>query len=413
MPEKFLTTLLEGSRVITSRALLLLFAPVLLLSIAQFTSALFESSGTPPHLQWARRLNPFDHKPHLLLAELEPNHANAHWEQIRTLHPLYAPAWIRLGLDHEMQGRKDDAERTLLHAATLDRTFLPQWTLANFYFRQGREDLFWTQTRRAVSVYQGDLTGVFQLSLRIEADPLRVWERLAPPHPPARMDLMRILLSSGRLNAAAIVANLVASAHLRHTREILLEACGQAIAGGDAASAVTFWNAAAANGWIARPVLDPAKGALLADGAFQHPSMGTCFDWRTPPQDGVTFRAGAPAGLRIVMNGRQAPRAVLASLYIPVEPRRRYRLTWRYTTELGHNSARPAWRINGAAAADWQPMMPNFEDAFEFDSGSRRLVELTLSTLPAPGTTRPEGRLRLDWVAITALTSSPAPPNHL
>ncbi len=413
MPEKFLTTLSRWYRAFPSRALLLLFIPVALLSIAQLASALFESSGTLANVRWAQRLNPFDHHPALLLADLDTGREIAHWERVRALHPLYAPAWIRLGLHHETQGRAAEAERTLLHAASLDRTFLPEWTLANFYFRQGRHDQFWGHARRAVSVYQGDLSGVFQLCLRVEADPLRVWERLVPPHPPARMDLMRVLLSSGRLDAAARVAGLVATAHLRDTREVLLDSCVQAIGRGDAASAVAFWNAAAGNGWITRPILEPAKGVLLADGAFQHPSMGACFDWRMPPQNGVSFRAGAPAGLRIEMNGRQDARATLVSLPIPVEPRRRYRLTWRYTTELGRNSARPAWRVNGSVMAEWQTVMPNFEDAFEFDSGSRHLVELTLATTPAPGTTRPEGRLHLDWVAIIPITASPAAANHL
>ncbi len=406
MPEKFLTTFLRGNRALIPRTLLLVFTPVLLLSCAQLISSALESSGTLAHLLWARRLAPLDHHPHLLLADLEADRAASHWERIRALHPLYAPSWIRLGLDHEMAGRRDDAERVLRHAAAIDRTFLPQWTLANFYFRQGREDLFWAHARRAVSIYQGDLTGVFQLCLRADGDPVRVWERLSPGHAPARMDLVRVLLAQERYGAAARVADLMASAHLRDTREVLLNACDQAIARRDVPAAVAFWNAAARNGWIARPVLDPANGMQLADGAFQHQPMGACFDWRLTPQAGVSYHAGAPAGLRIEMTGRQAADTALATVRIPVEPQHRYRLTWRYHSGLGRNSSPAQWRIDGAAVVDWDSATPNREDSIEFDSGSRRLVELTLGTSHARGATRPEGRLRLDWITITPVSSA-------
>ena len=413
MPEKFPNALSPRPRVNTRRALLLLFIPVLLLSIAQLAAALFEASGTLPHLEWAQLLNPFDHHPHLLLADLEPSRAAAHWEQIRVLHPLYAPAWIRLGLDQEREGHNAAAERSLLRAAALDHTFLPQWTLANYYFRQGHEDLFWTHARHAASVYQGDLTGVFHLALRLEDDPRRVWERLTPPYAPARIDLVRVLLSTGRLAAAASVADLMAAAHLRGTRELLLEACALANERGEVAAALAFWNAAARNGWIARPVLDVARGVQLADGAFQHQPMGSCFDWRTSPQDGLSIHAGAPAGLRIEMTGRQAADTVLAAVRIPVQPHHRYRLAWRYTTALGRNSSNPVWRINGTVVAAWQAMSPTREDSLEFDAGPKRLVELALATSSAVGATRPEGRLRLDWVTIAVIHSSASPSNHL
>lgn len=403
MPEKFLTTHPRGYRALASRLLLGLIAFVLLLSLMQFASAVLETAGTLPHVHWAERLNPFNHHPHLLLAELEPHSAPAHWRQIRTLHPLYAPAWIRLSLDQEMQGFTSDAEGALRHAASLDHTFLPQWTLANFYFRQRREDLFWSHARKAAAVYQGDLTGVFQLSLRIEEDPLRVWNLLSPPRPSARMDLMRVLLSQGRTTAAARVAGPLASSQLRGTRELLLIACEQALARNEVPAAISFWNAAAANGWIARPTLDIDKGNLLADSAFQYQPTGTCFDWRLPSQPGVSLRTGAPAGLRIGLTGRQSAETVLATVRVPVAPRRRYRLTWRYTIELGSNASRPVWRLDGKPAAFWQTAVSSREESFDFDAGSRQLIELSLATAPAPGATRPEGRIRLDWVSITVI----------
>ena len=413
MSEKFPTTKGECRRGHRSRSAVIGFTIVLLLSATQLASSVLEASGTLVDLTWARRLSSLDHHPLLLLTDLDPKRADRHWERIRALHPLYAPAWIRLGLDHEMAGRTAEAERTLVHAAMLDHSFLPEWTLANFFYRQGREDLFWTHTRRAISHYQSDLSGVFQLCLRIDEDPVRVWERLSPTYAPARMDLIRVLLSNGRLSAAARIADLLASADLRDTRELLLGACDQASAQGEADAAITFWNAAARHGWIARPVLDVARGVVLADGAFHYQPTGACFDWRLVRQDGVSFRVGAPAGMEITLTGHQAATTALAAVRVPVESNRRYRLSWRYTTELDGNSAPLIWRIDGVSAGTWQYATAIQEASIEFNSGARRLIDLSLGTSPAIGTTRPQGRLRLDWIAIAPEGSSSSLSNHL
>jgi len=412
LPEKFLSALRSGGRVFTCYLPLLLLTSALLLSLSQLSSAIFEGFGTLSHLRWARSLNPLDHQPHLLLADLEPERSLWHWARIRTIHPLYAPAWVRLGLEQEMSGNAPEAERTLLHAASLDRTFLPQWTLANFYFRQGRPDRFWTHARRAVAVYQGDLTGVLQLCLRLEPDPVRMWERLAPVYPPARMDLMRLLLAAGRFNDAARVAGLVASVRTHDTRDLLLEACEQAARRDEAAAALAFWNAAARNGRIPLPPLDPAKGVYLADRAFQFQPAGGCFGWRAPSQDGVYVHAGKPAGLRIELTGRQAEGIQLAAVRIPVLPRRRYRLAWRYSAGLRGGSEPPQWRINGSVGK-WLTEAHGAEDSLEFEAGPKALAELSLAVARSRGTTRPEGTLRLEWVSISETSAAGAGRKHL
>jgi hypothetical protein len=147
-----------------------------------------------------------------------------------------------------------------LHAATLDHTFLPSWTLANFYFRQARQGLFWTYARAASSVYQDDLSGVFQPRPPSRSQSAQDFSRLSPPHPRARLDLMRTLLDAGRIGDAARTADLAAAVPVRGTTDLLLAACDESIARGLVPQAIAFWNAAARNGLIARHLLDPAGG---------------------------------------------------------------------------------------------------------------------------------------------------------
>lgn len=406
MPEKNPYSFAVGGRWLAQRAFLPLLVLASALSLCQLASALLESHGTQPALSWAAHLSPLDHHPRLLLADLEPHHAPRHWNDIRSLHPAYAPAWIRLGLDLERQGDLARAQQALAHAALLDRTFLPQWTLANFHFRRGDEAQFWRYARNAASPYQGDLTGVFSLCLRIEPDPLAMLDRLQPAFPAARLDLLGLLLRQQRFTDAARLAPHAASTPVRGTGEMLLAGCQAASDAGHTGSAVALWNAAAAHRWIARAPLDPAQGALIADPAFHHQPTKACFDWQLPAQNGVLAHAGLPAGLRIEMSGMQPAGAVVARLRLPVQPGTRYRLVWRYGFELTPNSAQPIWRIAGQQTEPWPLAAQGREEGFEFASGASSLLDLELLLPPAKGRTRPEGKLRLEWVRVEPVRSA-------
>ena len=50
--------------------------------------------------------------------------------------PRDAGSWLRLGIEAEVGGDPVLAERHLLRAEQADHTFLPAWTLANYYYRR-------------------------------------------------------------------------------------------------------------------------------------------------------------------------------------------------------------------------------------------------------------------------------------
>lgn len=413
MPEKIPYSLPAGGRWVAARLLPLLLILASFLSLTQLVGALLEALGTQKHLTWAAHINPLDHHPLLLLADLEPDRAQVYYSRIRLLHPGYAPAWIRLGLDLERQGDLSAARNALSHAASLDRTFLPQWTLANFHFRRGDEPAFWRYARTAASHYQGDLTGVFSLCLRLENNPLAVLNRLEPAQPQARLDLLNLLLAQNRLHDAALVAPVAAESEVRGVAEALLSGCDRAIAARDVTGAIAFWNAAAAHRWIARGSLDPAAGILIADPAFHHQPTGACFDWSLSRQDGVLAHTGLPAGLRLDLSGRQSPGAVVARLRLPVLPGRRYRLVWRYGYEFTQDSAPPVWRIAGQVTEPWPQAGHAREENTVFTAGASSPIDLELALPAVMGRTRPEGRLRLEWVRVEPVAGSQSTSGYL
>src|SRR5262249_6473177 len=69
--------------------------------------------------------------------------------------------WLRAGIEAESIGNYPEAERCLLQAVALDKTFEPKWTLCNFYFRHGSEERFWQSARETARIAQQDLTPLF------------------------------------------------------------------------------------------------------------------------------------------------------------------------------------------------------------------------------------------------------------
>ena len=84
-------------------------------------------------------------------------------EEIARLNPRSSAPRIRLGLAAELRGDTNTAERWLKEAFSVDRQFETRWTLANFYFRQGQPDEFWTWMKSALEMSYGDRVAAFDL----------------------------------------------------------------------------------------------------------------------------------------------------------------------------------------------------------------------------------------------------------
>jgi len=127
-----------------------------------------------------------------------------------SLNPRLASAWIQLGLDAESEGNLPEAETYLLRAASVDRLYVPAWTLANYYFRRGDAAKFWPWARRAADLTYDDYHPLLRLADALETSPPRVATRLGGGAPLLRAYL-DILINAHRLDSAREVASLLAA----------------------------------------------------------------------------------------------------------------------------------------------------------------------------------------------------------
>jgi len=95
--------------------------------------------------------------------------------------PADALLWVRLGLAEEAAGQTAVAERLLLSAAARSRKHDVRWTLANFYFRQGREAEFVHWARETLSMAYGDSTPLFHLASSMLPSGARIRAEVLPP----------------------------------------------------------------------------------------------------------------------------------------------------------------------------------------------------------------------------------------
>src|SRR5579859_3821061 len=94
----------------------------------------------------ALAVSPDDAEYHFRLWQSKPEGApdiSAELDRAVSLNLRFTAAWIARGLEAESAGDGRLAEASLLRAAEIDHTYLPRWTLANFYFRAGDRTQFW------------------------------------------------------------------------------------------------------------------------------------------------------------------------------------------------------------------------------------------------------------------------------
>src|ERR1035437_7950766 len=74
----------------------------------------------------------------LRVGEDDSGRASKEFRKSVALNPADAHSWIELGLRTEASGGFPAAEQYMLRAAEADRTYLPRWTLMNYYFRRNQ-----------------------------------------------------------------------------------------------------------------------------------------------------------------------------------------------------------------------------------------------------------------------------------
>jgi hypothetical protein len=326
------------------------------------------------------------------------------------LDPYYARGWIELGLGAELAGDTARAERLLLEAARVDKTYEPRWTLANFYYRRGAREGLWRWAKKALEIAYQDQTPLFLLCWRMSSDRAEILNGAIPSQPRTLAQYLSFLIQQDNLDAAEAVGDLLAPQAGEAETPLLLFYCDRLLQKGRDRSALRFWNTLCLRHRIGRQPLQPGSGVSLTNGDFSAVPLETAFDWRLQRAEGIAFvaPAGPAAGLRASFSGNQPEVTRVLEQVLPLVPSRRYRLRFSYRTEGVAPGSGLRWEVARiAGSGEWSAGSADLygenwkEEEFDFttppDMGSGRLA---LSYRRALGTTRIEGSVWLRKVSL-------------
>ncbi len=316
-------------------------------------------------------------------------------EEIARLNPRSSAPRIKLGLAAELRGDTATAERRLLEAFSVDRQFEPRWTLANFYFRQGRPREFWTWMKSALEMSYGDRAAAFDLCWQMTSDPNEILEKAIPDRREVAAAYLVYLLHRHHQAAVAGAADRLAKLRTVDDLPLLYTATDALLDAGLAREAGDLWQA------LGNPRPD---GVTHPD--FEEPGVrqgfGHGFDWIFADLPGVTQLAlDTPPSHRIRFSGQQPESCELLRQVVGgLRPGAAYRLHWEARTQGIDSPTGLEWRIAGrarevAASEDWSAGSM----AFTPDSDHAVLVLAYR---------RPEGEVRTEGsIELRKVTSSP------
>jgi hypothetical protein len=192
-----------------------------------------------------------------------------------------------------------------------------------------------------------------------------ILERAIPDRPVVLRRYLDFLVSEGRLDAAAPVAQMVLARADREAAPSLVNYCDRMLAAWRGEEALAIWNAL-------------VERKLIAE-------AGHGFDWRIAETPGIHVeRAGD--GWRLRFNGRQPESAEILSRYVPLVAGQRYRISGC----PGESGLRCS--LLGADGRDLANGPPE----------NANLSRLVLAYRRVPGTTRIEGSIAVKVLEIVA-----------
>jgi tetratricopeptide (TPR) repeat protein len=253
-------------------------------------------------------------------------------EHAADLDPLNADLPMALGLRAEFRGHPAEAERYLVHAAEIDHTFRPAWTLANFYFRSDQPAKSWPMIQRALNLnpLAFDPTPVFDLCWNETADSKKIAE-LLPTRGAMSAAYLRYLITKQKTDSAvefwphALEAlnpadPLGVDAPLR-IAEFLIQA-------NRVPEATRIWNQVVDRRIIASGKLDPEAGVSIANPEFAFAPIERAFDWHVT-HEGKVVSVVDRSAVRFEFDGNEPEYSLLLFTIAPLISAREYRLVWQ------------------------------------------------------------------------------------
>jgi len=337
------------------------------------------------------------------LAELDPAHTRELLTTAVHLNPYAAKAEIELGLDYEAKGDYVRAEQWLLHAFAVDRTYLPRWSLANFYLRRGNMKAFWTWARRAAAMPSDSTESLFELCWRVSPDANEITRRIVNNNPKLLRQYLAFLLTRDQPAAASEIAiRLIQYGDSRKDVPLMFSAIDHLVAAGDGDQAKTIWTILLEKRWVV------ADSVLPNNPDFARDPLPVSFDWMIPSNSGCHSVPG-PLGLETQFSGLQPDRCTIADQAVVLNPGK-YVMQYSYRTEGIAPGTGLRWQIIAAGSKTPLAQSSDLSSdartraklAFSIPSGVS-VAHLRLIYQRSLGTTLISGSLDLSSVSIQAV----------
>ncbi|HEY3825419.1 MAG TPA: tetratricopeptide repeat protein [Bryobacteraceae bacterium] len=384
------------------------------------------STGTPQAMEQALRLTP-DREEVLardaMYRDSSGEQSTAVDEELLRavrLNPLDSSVLMTLGLREEFRGQSAQAENDLVHAAEIDHQFKPAWTLANYYYRDGRPDKSWPMIERILKLdpLGFDPAPVFALCWNQTSNASQILS-LIPKTGHRPVQYLEFLMKTQRADAAfaawpealaaADPSDPYDSGQMRAFADFLVNA-------DRSAEAVTVWNQLVDRGIVSAGHLDPAKGISIADPDFRHPSLSNVFGWHVAEVSGV-LTDGFSGSLRLEIDGNEPESFQMLSTSAPVLSGTRYSLQWKsdgsgvrsphdpgFSFVVSQRQVGQTIEQTSEAVTQCPPLLAPGDSACGFvTSGTRGEmgeVRIDLRYARAQGTTRVSGTLQLSAVTV-------------
>jgi len=389
---------------------------------------------TPSGVEEAIQLDPMNAYGYTLRAEVLERAGRDSlpaWLEASRNEPRNAETLIHIALLEERRGHLPAAERCLLQAAQDSQTWLPRWSLTNYYFRHSNRAEGFRWARLAAERAIGNLRALFQTLEEAGATPEFVIGSVLPVNRNVRVQYLSHCLerrqTDGIEPAAKGLAELIPGrpagwpgldvdplASLVHRtygvlpeeRQVLLAAIDALLARDRPQPAVSLWNSLCDRDIVRNSRWSP--GHPVVNGEFRAISLEGALDWRMAKSDGVTAAIWPDLKAAIIgLTGRQPETVALLTqtLYLPAN--RIYRFQAESMTKL-MDPIGVTWELRDAhtgdlitsalpvvSSADWTG-----QSAEIAGSANDRIVQLTLWYRRASGTVRAEGEIRLRAVTI-------------
>jgi hypothetical protein len=340
------------------------------------------------------------------LAELDRAHARELLETALRMNRYNAQADIELGLQYEAAGDFDRAENQLLAAYDVDHTYLPRWSLANYYFRRDNMPAFWAWARMAAEMPADDIGSLFELCWRVSPDAEKISAAIFNGKPELIRQYLGFLIAKNQLKMVAEIApRLVDTGDQEADRPLLFSIIDRFIGANDEDSANALWHLMIERRWVV------ADATVPNNSEFRRDPLPVSFDWTLPEYSGLHSWPG-PSGLEVEFTGSQPEECTIAEQTVALVPGD-YTVAYSYHTSDIPPGTGIRWRIvdpnSNTVLADSPDLSSDVlnHEAFAFSvPPGTSLLRLRLEYHRALGTPRISGMLVVLSTQIQAVPKS-------